>query len=315
VTLSRCQVSRSSRTITAIFVSKRMASSMPGEGRPLLYVRDVTRGTVVRAWVPDVPGIAEAFHTRFTDHVYPPHAHDTWTLMIVDDGVVRYDLHRHERGAPSGTVVLLPPDIAHTDRSATPAGFRKRVLYLDADVVDTALAGRVVDEPTLADDLLHTRLDQLHRVLDEPDGALEAESRLALIGDRIARRLGRPPSPRPPGLAQALRDLLDSRLADGVTLRDAGALLHADPAHLVRSFGPGSSASLRTATSSGGGWRRRAGCSTASRSRTSRPPSATTRRTCTGTSPGWSGSPRAGSPLGRDRPRTAGKPRSRNVIA
>jgi AraC-like DNA-binding protein len=237
VTLSRCQVSRSSRTITAIFVSKRTASSMPGEGRPLLYVRDVTRGTVVRAWVPDVPGIAEAFHTRFTDHVYPPHAHDTWTLMIVDDGAVRYDLHRHERGAPSGTVVLLPPDIAHTDRSATPAGFRKRVLYLDADVVDTALAGRVVDEPTLADDLLHTRLDQLHRVLDEPDGALEAESRLALIGDRIARRLGRPPSPRPPGLAQALRDLLDSRLADGVTLRDAGALLHADPAHLVRSFG------------------------------------------------------------------------------
>ena len=157
--------------------------------------------------------------------------------MIVDDGVVRYDLHRHEHGAPTGTVLLLPPHIAHTGRSATPHGFRKRVLYLEADVVDTALAGRVVDEPTLPDDLLHLRLDQLHRVLEDPGGAFEAESRLALITDRIARRLDRSAPPGPPGLAGALRDLLDSRLAAGITLREAGALLHADPAHLVRIFG------------------------------------------------------------------------------
>jgi AraC-like DNA-binding protein len=211
-----------------------MVSSVLGEAPRFLYVRDVSQ---VRAWVPGVPGIVEAFHARFTDHVYPPHAHDTWTLMIVDDGVVRYDLHRHEHGAPTGTVLLLPPHIAHTGRSATPHGFRKRVLYLEADVVDTALAGRVVDEPTLPDDLLHLRLDQLHRVLEDPGGVLEAESRLALIADRIARRLDRPAPLGPPGLAGALRDLIDSRLATGITLREAGALLHADPAHLVRSFG------------------------------------------------------------------------------
>jgi AraC-like DNA-binding protein len=157
--------------------------------------------------------------------------------MVVDDGVVRCDLHRHEYGAPAGTVLLLPPHIAHTGRGATVAGFRKRVLYLEPGVVDVELAGRVVDDPALPDDLLRTRLDQLHRVLDEPGGALEAESRLALISDRIHRRLGRAPPSGPPGLAGALRDLLDSRLADGITLREAGAVLHADPAHLVRCFG------------------------------------------------------------------------------
>ena len=183
-----------------------------------------------------MPGIAEAYHARFTDHVYPPHAHDTWTLMVVDDGVVRYDLHRHEHGAPRGTVLLLPPHIAHTGRAGSAGGFRKRVLYLEADVVDTALAGRTVDEPALPDDLLRVRLDQLHRTLDEGD-PLQAESRLALIGDRIARRFGRPAPSGPDRLAGALRDLLDSRLTDGLTLREAGALLHADPAHLVRSFG------------------------------------------------------------------------------
>ena len=120
--------------------------------------------------MPGVPGIVEVFHARFTDHVYPPHAHDTWKLMIVDDGVMRYDLHRHERGAPTGPFLLLPPHIAHTGRSATPARLPQEGALSRAEVVDTALAGRFVDEPTLPDDLLRLRLDQLHRVLEDGGG-------------------------------------------------------------------------------------------------------------------------------------------------
>lgn len=29
-----------------------------------------------------MPGIAEVLHARFTDHAYPAHVHDTWTLML-----------------------------------------------------------------------------------------------------------------------------------------------------------------------------------------------------------------------------------------
>ena len=68
-----------------------------------------------------MPGIAEVFHARFTDHAYPVHAHDTWTLLVVDQGMIRYDLHRHEHGALRTAVTLLPPHVAHTGRSATAA--------------------------------------------------------------------------------------------------------------------------------------------------------------------------------------------------
>ena len=95
-------------------------------------------GADLRAWAPAVPGIAEVFHARFTDHAYPVHAHDTWTLLVVDQGAIRYDLHRHEHGALRRAVTLLPPHVAHTGRSATAHGFRKRVLYLDIDVLDPA---------------------------------------------------------------------------------------------------------------------------------------------------------------------------------
>ncbi|GAA0908779.1 AraC family transcriptional regulator [Pseudonocardia zijingensis] len=191
----------------------------------------------VRAWAPRVPGITEVFHAWFTDHAYPEHTHDTWTLLVVDEGAITYDLDRHEHGALRPGVTLLPPHVSHTGRSATPHGFRKRVLYLDAEVLDTALVGRAVDGPALGDPLLRTRVHQLHRVLEAPGSGLEAESRLALIGDRIRQHLRGPaPPPAPDRLAADLRDLLDARLVDGLALREAAAQLHAHPAHLVRSF-------------------------------------------------------------------------------
>ncbi|WP_232664421.1 helix-turn-helix transcriptional regulator [Pseudonocardia sp. TRM90224] len=191
----------------------------------------------VRAWVPGVPGIVEVFHARFTEHAYPVHAHDTWTLLVIDDGAVRYDLHRHEHGAVPAAVTLLPPHVAHNGRAATRDGFRKRVAYLDTTVLDPALTDAAIEHPSLSDPLLRTRVDQLHRALATPDGRLEAESRLALIGDRIRAHLGGSPATLvAPGVAGDLRDLLDAALADGLALRDAAALLHTHPAHLVRSF-------------------------------------------------------------------------------
>ncbi|MEV1054059.1 helix-turn-helix transcriptional regulator [Streptomyces sp. NPDC049887] len=44
----------------------------------------------IRAWRPALAGIDEVFHARIIDHVYPMHTHETWTLLIVDDGMVRW---------------------------------------------------------------------------------------------------------------------------------------------------------------------------------------------------------------------------------
>jgi AraC-like DNA-binding protein len=191
----------------------------------------------VRAWSPGVPGITEVFHARFTDHAYPEHAHDTWTLLVVDEGAIRYDLDRHEHGALGRSVTLLPPHVAHTGRAATDGGFRKRVLYVDTGVLDASLTGAAVAAPTLNDEPLRTRVAQLHATLDGPGAELEAESRLALIGARIRVHLrSGPDGPAPARLATDLRDLIDAHLADGLTLRNAATVLHAHPSHLVRTF-------------------------------------------------------------------------------
>jgi len=114
------------------------------------------------------------------------------------------------------------------------------VLYLDLTVLGEELIGAAVDSPSLADPALRQRVSQLHTALRAPDCALESESRLALIRSRLHQHLQpRSAAARPPAdavLAGRLRDLLDSRITDGLTLREASAVLHAHPDSLVRAF-------------------------------------------------------------------------------
>jgi AraC-like DNA-binding protein len=209
-------------------------------GRRVLYDFCVADDTRISAWRPEVPGVVEVFHAHMTSHVYPMHTHQAWTLLIVDDGVVSYDLDRHEHGALHRIVTLLPPQVPHNGRAATPAGFRKRVVYLDLPELPASFIGQAVDHPTLSDPLLRHRIHQLHQALQQPGAELEAESRLAFVTERLRSHLRRPPEPcdagRQPDIAHLLRDWIDTRFCEKVTLRLASDTLHAHPAHLVRMF-------------------------------------------------------------------------------
>ncbi|MEU4446743.1 AraC family transcriptional regulator [Actinosynnema sp. NPDC050801] len=192
----------------------------------------------VRAWSPAIGGVREVFHARFTDHAYPAHTHDAWTLLIVDTGAVTYRLDRHEHGTRTSHVTLLPPHVPHDGRATTPDGFHKRVLYLETDVLGADLVGSAVDAPELHDGLLRHRIDQLHRALTPFQEDLEVESRLALVVERLRHHLAdvRPLRRRDPGLAAQLRDLLDANVVEGVSLAEAARALQAHPVHLVRVF-------------------------------------------------------------------------------
>ncbi|MFH9084601.1 MULTISPECIES: AraC family transcriptional regulator [unclassified Streptomyces] len=200
----------------------------------------MTVGHEVSAWRPRVPGVTEVFHARFTEYAYPMHVHDAWTLLIVDDGAVRYDLDRHEHGTPLDTVSLLPPHVPHNGSPATPGGFRKRVVYLDSSRLGEEFIGPAVDSPDLRDPVLRLRVGQLHSALARPGDELEAESRLTLVAEQLRHRLRRRPTGggrhESPVLARRLRELLDARVVEGISLEEAGRLLHAHPAHLIRAF-------------------------------------------------------------------------------
>jgi AraC-like DNA-binding protein len=202
-----------------------------------LYVPDVSE---VTAWRPDVPGLTEVFHAHFTDHVYPSHTHEAWTLLLVDDGAVRYDLDRHAHGATRSLVTILPPGVPHDGRAQSPAGFRKRVLYLEAATLGADRVGTAVDQPAFDDAALRARLSALHRSLVSGGDALEAESRLSFVLERLGQHLDRAVVPaadvRDDVLADRVRELLDARVAEGLSLTEAAELFDVHPTHVVRAF-------------------------------------------------------------------------------
>jgi AraC-like DNA-binding protein len=194
----------------------------------------------IEAWVPPVPAITEVFHAHIVDWAYPPHCHDTWAVLIVDDGAISYDLDTRPRGAARRTVTILPPGVVHDGRPAPgAAGFRKRELYLRADFLPAALTGAAVDRSNIADASLWTALAGLHDGLARGAEPLGAEERLAMVGERIAAHLSADARPvlapeRP--IARQLRLLLDEHIAAPITLEAAAAALDRSVPHLVRSF-------------------------------------------------------------------------------
>ena len=193
----------------------------------------------VRAFNPSLDGLTEVFHATFTDHVYPPHSHETWTVLIVDAGLIRYDIGHDDRGADTRQVTVLPPHVAHDGASAHPArGFRKRVLYLDIETIGEALIGRAVEDSSLDDPKLRFAISRLHEAFDHTRDDLDWESRLEQIISRIRHRLTGRGEPDRPSRASAvtLRDYLESHLADHLRLESVARDLGWNKTHLIRSF-------------------------------------------------------------------------------
>jgi AraC-like DNA-binding protein len=135
-------------------------------------------------------------------------------------------------------VSVLPPGVVHDGRPASPAGYRKRVIYLEAEVLGEDAVGAAVDRPWLADASLRREVSILHDALRCVDDALDAEARLAFVAERIRAALGRAGESGPPdhGVARRLRDYLDAHALDAVTLAAAATAVGSAEAHAARSF-------------------------------------------------------------------------------
>ena len=195
---------------------------------------------VCRSWRPDLAGVAEVFHASFTEHAYPRHCHDTWTVLVIDSGAVRYDLDKHHRAADTRRVTVLPPFVAHDGRSATAGrGFHKRVLYIETSRISDDLVGAAVDRSAIDDPALRGLISRLHHSFGRPRDDLEQESMLTLITERIAQALDQPQADHHrhcSDAAAALRAVLDDNPFRRLNLDDIADDLGLSTTHLIRSF-------------------------------------------------------------------------------
>jgi len=193
-------------------------------------------GETVSAWHPPVPQLVEVLHATFETHTYPAHTHDAWTILLIDDGAVTYELDRARHQAGPASITVLPPHVPHDGRTAQVGrSFRKRVLYLERDWLTAEDAA--ASDPLVADPRALAAVTDIHAALAHPADTLAAECGVIALGSVLQDHYGDASSTtRDAPLARRLRILLDDTLTESVTIAEAARTFGVHPSHLVRTF-------------------------------------------------------------------------------
>lgn len=185
------------------------------------------------------PGV-ELYRAHIVRHAFEPHTHEAFGLGAIEAGVERFRYRGEEHLAPADSLVLMNPDELHTGRAETSAGWRYRMVYIDAEVLEqlTGERGWWFADAVGRDAPRARRISRLLRQLwhaHEPlafDGLL-----LELVHElRPAARVAQPQ--REEGLTRfaPVVEHLREHLAERVTLDELAAVAGLSPFHFQRQF-------------------------------------------------------------------------------
>jgi AraC-like DNA-binding protein len=196
-----------------------------------------------------VPGV-DLLRARYVTHRYARHAHETYTIALIEDGVEEFS---HGRSlllrAGQGAVALLNPEVVHTGHAGVPEGWSSRVLYPCAHVVRDIAAelgaprGTPHFPETVVQDERSAQLVRAAHLAAEHGDPLAASSMLhaALAGllGRHALPTGREPAGRVRCAVRAVlaaRELLHERVTAPPALDELARLTGLGPHALLRAF-------------------------------------------------------------------------------
>ena len=82
----------------------------------------------------------ELYRAHIQHHIFDPHSHEGFGLGVIECGAERFRYRGSQLLAGPGSLVLMNPDELHTGESACEQGWRYRMLYLPADLLE-AISG------------------------------------------------------------------------------------------------------------------------------------------------------------------------------
>jgi AraC-like DNA-binding protein len=185
------------------------------------------------------PGV-ELYRAHIVRHAFEPHTHEAFGLGAIEAGVERFRYRGADHLAPPDTLVLMNPDELHTGRAETAGGWRYRMAYIDASVVEqlTGERGWWFAEAVGHDAPRARRVGRLLRALWHAHAPLHFDGLLLGLIDelrpvaRIGSSRGSEAAPRFARVVEALRE----RLAERLTLDELAGIAGLSPFHFLRQF-------------------------------------------------------------------------------
>jgi AraC-like DNA-binding protein len=189
----------------------------------------------------------ELLEARFLRHRFSMHSHDSFVLAVVEGGAERLRVEGRPHLALPGDVVLLSPGEAHDGAGHDQAGFAYRAVYPTRSLVartlglpPSALGPGCLAPNVVTDAAAAVALRAACQRLTGGDDPLAGESALVGALRLLWSRYGTPVRPGASGVrggaAAAARDLIESRLAERVSLLELAEACEATPLGLLRAF-------------------------------------------------------------------------------
>lgn len=198
---------------------------------------------------PDLHGM-ELLHAQYITHRFQPHVHDGYAIGVIERGAETF----YYRGdpnvvAPVGCIVIVNPHEIHTGEAVTDDGWRYRMFYPSITfmrLLARELTGDRWDtphfpEPIIYDDAVRSRLLALHRALQDSSETLERQSLAReAFGTLLLRHASNRANPLQTGdereTVRRVRELIEDRLTDNISLDELAAHAALSPYHLLRVF-------------------------------------------------------------------------------
>ena len=185
-------------------------------------------------------------HSVQVERGFPKHFHETFTVGVVNAGVVANVAHGGTEYLPRGHLYVYNPGEVHSGAPAfgapaerysfyPPEGALHRLARALGSAGPPSFAKSVIDDPELADRLRH-----LYRVSVTSPYLLERQSlTLGVMGAllvRYAETRARTPTGREQGAVEIVKAYLHAHLAEDVSLGDLAAAARLERSYLIRAF-------------------------------------------------------------------------------
>lgn len=208
----------------------------------------MTPATPVRSWRAVESGGLDLLHGTFTTHAFARHAHETYSIGLLEHGAMTFACRGGEYTLRPGLIGLINPDEAHDGHAEDGQGWTYRNLYPSAALLEGIFAdlsthpgalprlSNVIDDALLAHELAvaHQAFAVHTSILMRESLLREALTKLLLrhAGHSVnAPRIGREAR----GLESA-RSLLEDDYARNVTLEELAHCAGLNPFTLLRGF-------------------------------------------------------------------------------
>ena len=174
-------------------------------------------------------------HASFVRHQFAKHSHETFTVVLIDDGASRFWYRGANHIIGAGMVALLNPDEAHTGSPITPDGYSQRSLYLGPNHFP---GSRVFRDLLSGNPNLFASIGEFHDAISRRD-----ELELPVLLDAVTEHLSRLTDARAAktsavemGAVRRLRELIEDDPSAKIRLEELAASLGSSCAHLSRAF-------------------------------------------------------------------------------